>query len=153
YGDKDGFASYNSFMTSFRNSDWHIEDSKYWVKITSQKGKPITIFAKKPMATEDEEGMRKLQAYLNRNNINPTIFIHRGHSYHVKASIAELQSSAKLVILGSCGGYNSLANVLNVAPNAQIITSKQTGAMGVNEPIIRSIERHIREGEDLYWEK
>ncbi len=152
YGDKDGFASYRSFMTSFRNGDWHIKDTKYWVKITSRKGKPITIFAKKPMQTEDEVGMQKLQDYLAANNINPTIFIHRGHSYHVKASIAELQSSAKLVMLGSCGGYNSLANVLNVAPNAQIITSKQTGSMGVNEPIIRTIERHVREGKDLHWE-
>ncbi len=153
YGDKDGFMSYNSFMSSFRNSDWQIENNKYWVKITSTKGKPITIFAKKPMKTEDEEGMQALQEYLQKHNINPTVFIHRGHSYHVKATIQELQSSAKLVMLGSCGGYNSLANVLNVAPDAQIITSKQTGAMGVNEPIIRAIERNIREGKDLEWEK
>lgn len=153
YGDKDGFASYNSFMSSFHNSAWQIKSSKYWVEITSRQGKPITIFAKKPMDTEDEEGMQALQDYLREHNINPTVYIHRGHSYHVKASIEQLQSSAKLVMLGSCGGYNSLASVLNVAPNAQIITSKQTGAMGVNEPIIRSIERHIREGKDLQWEQ
>lgn len=153
YGDKDGFMSYNSFMSSFRNGDWHIKDTKYWVRITSAKGKPVTIFAKKPMQTEDEEAMAALQDYLQKHNINPTVFIHRGHSYHVKATIQELQSSAKLVMLGSCGGYNSLANVLNVAPDAQIITSKQTGAMGVNEPIIRAIERDIREGKDLQWEK
>ncbi len=153
YGDKDGFASFRSFMSSFRNNDWNIDDEKYWVKITSNRGEPITIFAKKPMATEDEEGMSALQAYLEKHKINPTVFIHRGHSYHVKASIEQLQSSAKLVMLGSCGGYNSLASVLNVAPNAQIITSKQTGATGVNEPIIRAIERNIREGKDLKWEK
>src|SRR5699024_531303 len=152
YGDKDGFASYRSFMSSFNNSaNWDIKSRKYWVEINSSRGKPITIFAKKPMATEDEEGMRALQQYLKENDINPSIFIHRGHSYHAQASIAELQSSAKLVMLGSCGGYNNLAKILNVAPRAQIITTKQTGATGVNEPIIRTIERQIREGKDLRW--
>lgn len=154
YGDKDGFESFSSFMSSFRNSAWDIDSHKYWVTITSAKGEPITIFAKKPIsdAKEDEKGMQVLQDYLEKNNINPTVFIHRGHSYHVNATIAQLQSSAKLVMLGSCGGYNSLASVLNVAPNAQIITSKQTGSMRVNEPIIRAIERNIREGKDLRWE-
>jgi hypothetical protein len=155
YGDKDGFMSYNSFMTSFHNGDWQINNgNKYFTIITSLKGKPVTIYAKKPISDpdEDEKSMRELQAYLEKNNIQPTVFIHRGHSYHVNATIAELQSSAKLVMLGSCGGYNSLAGVLNVAPDAQIITSKQTGSMWVNEPIIRVIEKNIREGKDLRWE-
>ncbi|HLR36948.1 MAG TPA: hypothetical protein VK084_02800, partial [Chitinophagaceae bacterium] len=87
YGDKDGFASYRSFMSSFNNSaNWDITSRKYWVEINSSRGKPITIFAKKPMATEDEEGMRALQQYLKENDINPSIFIHRGHSYHAQAS-------------------------------------------------------------------
>jgi len=55
------------------------------------------------------------------------------------------------VMLGSCGGYNSLAGVLDVSPDAQIISSKQTGSMFVNEPIIRAIEENIREGKDLNW--
>jgi len=96
--------------------------------------------------------MNELQAYLEKNNIQPTVYIHRGHSYHVNATIAELENSAKLVMLGSCGGYNSLAQVLNVAPDAQIITSKQTGSMRVNDPVIHYIEKNIREGNDLKWE-
>lgn len=156
YGDKDGFDSYAHFMPTFRNGDWKVSESnKYWMTITSIKGKPITIFVKKPISDpdEDEKGMTELRAYLDKNNIQPTVYIHRGHSYHVNATIAELQSSAKLVMLGSCGGYNSLAQVLNVAPDAQIITSKQTGSMRVNDPVIHVIERNIREGNDLEWEK
>jgi hypothetical protein len=155
YGDKDGFDSYAHFIPTFQNSDWKITNpSKYWALITSTKGKPISIYVKKPIADpdEDEKAMNELQAYLEKNNIQPTVYIHRGHSYHVNATIAELENSAKLVMLGSCGGYNSLAQVLNVAPDAQIITSKQTGSMRVNDPVIHYIEKNIREGNDLKWE-
>lgn len=155
YGDKDGFDSYAHFIPTFQNGDWKITSpSKYWALITSTKGKPISIYVKKPIADpdEDEKAMNELQAYLEKNNIQPTVYIHRGHSYHVNATIAELENSAKLVMLGSCGGYNSLAQVLNVAPDAQIITSKQTGSMRVNDPVIHYIEKNIREGNDLKWE-
>lgn len=155
YGDKDGFDSYAHFIPSFENGDWKISSpNKYWAVITSAKGKPITIYVKKPIADpdEDEKAMSELQAYLEKNKIQPTVYIHRGHSYHVNSTIAELENSAKLVMLGSCGGYNSLAQVLNVAPDAQIITSKQTGSMRVNDPVIYSIEKNIREGKDLKWE-
>lgn len=155
YGDKDGFDSYAHFMPTFQNGDWKIgPGNKYWMTISSAKGKPITIYVKKPLADpdEDEKAMNELSAYLDKNNIQPTVYIHRGHSYHVNSTIAELQSSAKLVMLGSCGGYNSLAQVLNVAPDAQIITSKQTGSMRVNDPVIYAIERNMREGKDLNWE-
>lgn len=155
YGDKDGFDSYAHFMPTFENGDWKVASAnKYWSVITSAKGKPITIYVKKPIADpdEDEKAMSELQAYLEKNNIRPSVYIHRGHSYHVNSTIAELENSAKLVMLGSCGGYNSLAQVLNVAPDAQIITSKQTGSMRVNDPVIYSIEKDIREGKDLKWE-
>ncbi len=155
YGDKDGFDSYNSFMSSFRGSGWRVSQQKYWTTIGTTKGHPITIFAKRPQADpdEDQKGMDELQKYLEAKEIRPTVYIHRGHSYHVNSTIAELQSSARLVMLGSCGGYNSLAGVLNVAPDAQIISSKQTGSMYVNEPIIRTIEETIRSGKDLDWIK
>ena len=153
YGDKDGFDSFNSFLTSFRDRDWRISDHKYWLTIRSTKGKRIIIYAKKPQANldEDDKGMAELSAYLQTRDIRPTVYIHRGHSYHVNSTIKELQSSAKLVMLGSCGGYNSIAGVLNVSPDAQIIASKQTGSMYVNEPIIKTIEQQIRLGKDLDW--
>lgn len=153
YGDKDGFDSFNSFLTSFRDKYWSISENKYWLTIRSTRGKHIIIYAKKPQGNldEDDKGMAELSAFLQTHDIRPTVYIHRGHSYHVNSTIKELQSSAKLVMLGSCGGYNSIAGVLNVSPDAQIIASKQTGSMYVNEPIIRTIEQQIRLGKDLDW--
>ena len=54
-------------------------------------------------------------------------------------------------MLGSCGGYHNLSVVLDHSPDAHIISSKQTGAMNVNEPIIKNIEDRLLEGKDVEW--
>lgn len=155
YGDKDGFDSYAHFMPTFQNSNWRINDvNKSFLTINSTNGKPVTIFVRKPISdpNEEEKAMGVLQDYLDAHNIHPTVMIHRGHSYHVNTTIKYLKPSAKLVFLGSCGGYNTLAQVLNISPDAQIISSKQTGSMSVNDPILKVIEDQIRLGHDLKWE-
>ncbi|WP_298740857.1 hypothetical protein [uncultured Chitinophaga sp.] len=152
YGDKDGQESYASFMTSFGGGDWSVSRGKYWTTITSQKGKPITIFANLPLdEPEDKTAIEKLSEYLDEKDIHPTVFIHRGHSYHVNTTMDNLQSSAKIVVLGSCGGYHNLAKVLEKSPEAHIISSKQVGTRFVNEPIIRSLEEVIRSGRNVDW--
>lgn len=152
YGDKDGQESYASFMTSFGGGDWKVSKGKYWTTITSLKGKPITIFANLPIdEPEDKTAISKLSEYLDENDIHPTVFIHRGHSYHVNTTMDNLQSSAKIVVLGSCGGYHNLAKVLEKSPEAHIISSKQVGTRFVNEPIIRTLEEVIRGGKNVDW--
>lgn len=152
YGDKDGQESYASFMTSFGGGDWKVSRGQYWTTITSLKGKPITIFANLPLnEPEDKTAIEKLSEYLDEQDIHPTVFIHRGHSYHVNTTMDNLQSSAKIVVLGSCGGYHNLAKVLEKSPDAHIISSKQVGTRFVNEPIIRSLEEVIRSGKNVDW--
>jgi len=152
YGDKDGQESYASFMTSFGGGDWSVSRGKYWTTITSLKGKPITIFANLPLdEPEDKTAIEKLSEFLDEKDIHPTVFIHRGHSYHVNTTMDNLQSSAKIVVLGSCGGYHNLAKVLEKSPDAHIISSKQVGTRFVNEPIIRTLEDVIRSGKNVDW--
>ncbi|RAJ85948.1 hypothetical protein CLV59_102655 [Chitinophaga dinghuensis] len=152
YGDKDGQESFASFMTNFPAGEWKVQKNKYWAQISSLKGKPTTIFANLPVdEPADKEAIAKLSDYLDENDIHPSIFIHRGHSYHVNTTLENLQSSAKIVILGSCGGYHNLAVVLEKAPEAHIISSKQVGTRFVNEPIIRSLEDVIRSGKNVDW--
>jgi hypothetical protein len=57
----------------------------------------------------------------------------------------------KIVVLGSCGGYHNLSIILSNAPEAQIISTKQTGAMAVNDPILKAIENDINAGLDVNW--
>jgi predicted transcriptional regulator len=54
-------------------------------------------------------------------------------------------------VLGSCGGYKSLNDVLNISDDAHIISSKQVGTYGVNEPILRAIFDNLVKGKNIDW--
>jgi len=99
----------------------------------------------------DAKAQEKLNAYLESQHLHPTIFIHRGHSYHVKYSLLQIQPSARIVILGSCGGYNNLNEVLTISADAHIISSKQVGTKTVNEPILREMNSVLLSGRNIEW--
>ena len=158
YGDedKDGQNSYVNFLGMFRNkTDWTVTDNNPdWIWIKSNTGKPVWIFANKPLFGQDDpdtKAQEKLDQYLAARKLKPTIFIHRGHSFHVKYSLEQIQPSARIVVLGSCGGYNNLNDVLTISPDAHIISSKQVGTKTVNEPILQSINNTLRAGKDVDW--
>jgi hypothetical protein len=157
YGDKDGIESYANFMSMFNgNSDWRINKTKEWVEIRSTKGKPVWIYANLPLDNSkgddpDAKAQEHLIDFLEAKNLNPSVVIHRGHSYHVKYTIKQLPSSAKIVILGSCGGYHNLDDVLRRCPDAHIISSKEVGTRTVNEPILKSINEDLRTGKNVEW--
>lgn len=154
YGDKDGILSYQSYLTSFPPSEWSITDKKYWIEIKSKSGKPIWIFANKPLDNEsskDAEAQEKLDEYLELRGLVPSIVIHRGHSYHLPYTIKQLPENTKIIMLGSCGGYQNLKTILDYAPEAHIISTKQTGAMNVNRPIIDALDNTLRAGKNIDW--
>lgn len=157
YGDKDGIDSYANFMSMFNGSaEWKVTKLKEWVEIRSAKGKPVIIYANLPLDNSngddpDALAQEHLIQYLNKLNIRPTVVIHRGHSYHVKYTIKQLPASAKIVILGSCGGYHNLDDVLKISPDAHIISSKEVGTRVVNEPILRHINDDLKAGRGIDW--
>ncbi len=159
YGDedKDGQHSFDDFMKLFvKKTDWKVamNPTKEWVSIQSLKGNPVWIFANRPLYgldDPDDKAQKHLDDYLFDNNLKPTIFIHRGHSYHVRYSLNQIQPSAKIVVLGSCGGYNNLSEVLNISSDAHIISSKQVGTKAVNEPILQAINSDLLAGSDVDW--
>ncbi len=152
YGDEDGKASFNSFLTNFKSNKWSIVKSQYWTTIKSTTGKPIVIYANMPLKEpEDEVAQEHLCSFLAENKIEPTIIVHRGHSYHLPLTLERLVKKTRIVMLGSCGGYHNLATVLDKSPDANIISSKQTGAMSVNEPIIKELNDQLLEGKDINW--
>ena len=154
YGDKDGKQSYNSYLTSFPHSDWQITQKKEWIEIKSIKGKPIWIFANLPLDNEtdkDADAQKDLIEYMDDLGLKPSIVIHRGHSYHLPYTIKQLSENAKIIMLGSCGGYQNLKTILKYAPEAHIISTKQTGAMDVNKPIIDALDNTLRNGDNIDW--
>jgi len=158
YGDedKDGQNSYINFMSMFRGKPgWRIDERRAeWTSIISTKGKPVWIFANKPLYGEndpDDKAQDKLIDYLKERNLEPTVVIHRGHSYHLSTTIHKLPASARIIVLGSCGGYNNLNDVLTVCPDAHIISSKQVGTKTVNEPILEAINARLLAGKNIDW--
>ena len=154
YGDKDGKTVFNAFLNGFSNGNWKITQAKDWAVVSSTRGTPVTIYANRPLDEEkglDAEAQANLGKYLAEKNLNPTVVIHRGHSYYLNSTIAQLAPSAKVILLGSCGGYQSLNQVLGICPYAQIISSKQTGSGLINAPMITALMETAREGKDLNW--
>ncbi len=156
YGDKDGKESFASFMTSFPKTEWKVTQTKEWMEIKSLKGKPVWIFANLPLDNEtdkDADAQNHLIDFLETNNLRPSIVIHRGHSYHLQYTIKQLSESAKIIMLGSCGGYKNLKQILDYAPEAHIISTKQIGSRDVNKPIIEALNNTIRSGKNIDWRK
>ncbi len=157
YGDKDAVNYFSAFMARFNNPSWKIIRKPNWVEINSAKGSsPVTIYANLPLDEKQEldiQAQDSLIRYLEENNLAPRIVIHRGHSYYLQETINRLPHSAKLVLLGSCGGYQKLNDILKICPAAQIISSKQVAAGVVNQSLIDAITDKLRLGKDLNWDE
>lgn len=154
YGDKDGVVVFNAFLNKFRNPNWKITRKSQWVEVSSRKGTPITIYANLPLDEVQEldtQSQDSLIAYLHDQKLHPTVVIHRGHSYYLNQTVQKMPSSAKLVLLGSCGGYQRLNEVLAIAPGAHIISSKQIGTGIINQGLINVISEELRLGKNLKW--
>ena len=155
YGDEDGRSSYGSFMSNFHESSkWDVEKTAQWVTIKSTSGHPVVIYANLPLdhiSGKDDVAQKALRRYLSAKDIHPTILVHRGHSYHLNSTIDNMERSNRIVILGSCGGYHNLGKVLERAPDAHLISTKQTGTTVINDAIIKRLNAHLLDGDDIDW--
>ncbi len=152
YGDDDGKGVFNSYVNGFSSSEWRVKRDDKWVTISSIKGKPVVIFANKPLdEPEDEMAQNALQEYLDSLGIRPTVIIHRGHSYHLPGTLNHINYRHKVVILGACGAYQNLSAVLNGSEDAQIVSTKQIGTGVINGAIIRAFNQRLLDGRDIDW--
>ncbi len=154
YGDEDGKTNYRGFLNSFAAKDWKITTQKEWVEIKSLKGKRVWIYANLPLNSDknlDDTAQAHLTRYLNKKEFSPSIIIHRGHSYWLPGTINRMAGSAKIIILGSCGGYKNLSKILSVCPDAHIISTKEIGKGDINRPIINYLNQALVSGNTLVW--
>ncbi|HLF45050.1 MAG TPA: hypothetical protein VI548_01400, partial [Chitinophagaceae bacterium] len=66
YGDKDGQNIFAGFQKMFAPALWKITHEKLWITISSVKGKPITIYANRPLPEEtgeDEMAQKALDSF------------------------------------------------------------------------------------------
>jgi hypothetical protein len=145
---------FNGFLRSFNPKLWRISANPQWVVIRSLVGRPVFIYANKANTREDgtdERNQRALNSYLKSNNLQPTVTIHRGHSYTTRNTILQMSPLSKIVFLGSCGGYQLINEVLTNAPDAHIVASKQIGRTVINRPFVQLLTEKLRTGKNIQW--
>lgn len=153
YGDEDGKVFFPPFVNSFSLKDWTISSKKEWVEIKSKKGN-VYVFANKPLDYNnnlDDSAQVHLGSYISTLGMKPSVVVHRGHSYWLKGTIDRMPDNAKIVVLGSCGGYQNLNEILEISPDAHIISTKEIGAGDINRPILNYLNQSFLSGNTLSW--
>jgi hypothetical protein len=153
YGDEDGKTFFPPFLNSFSPKDWTIKHTKEWVEIKSNKS-DVWVFANKPLDYNqnlDDSAQVHLARYLMANEMEPSVVVHRGHSYWLPGTIKRMPSFAKVVVLGSCGGFQNLNQILEVSPDAHIISTKEIGKGDINKPILNYLNQSFLSGKTLSW--
>ena len=155
YGDKDGIGVFPNIVGMFRTPEWKIDETnKQWVVINSVKGKPVSLYLNRPLPEETNEDAKAQEAlckYLEANKLYPTFTINRGHSYNAPYTIEQMFPTSKIVFMGSCGGYRSIHDILEKAPDAHIIGTKQIADAPVNNPFLKLLMKKLREGSNIDW--
>ncbi len=151
YDDEDGHASFKHFLSQYQNQpDWHVTKKYHFVLITQEKnGKSMEIYANYP--TSEIGGPEAIDEILKEKKIETITVVHRGHSYHAQQTIDRIPPTAKIVSLGSCGGYSNLEQVLKKAPKAHVLSTKGTGTMFVNDPLLKNLNIEILSGKNIEW--
>jgi hypothetical protein len=155
YGDKDGKTFFPSFINSFSPKEWTVSFNSEWYEIRSKKGN-VWVYANRPLdndANLDDSAQVHLNNYLYENNLQPAVVVHRGHSYWLPRTIKRMAGDAKIVVLGSCGGFKNLNDIIEVNPDAHIISTKEIGAGDINRPILNYLNQTFESGQKLVWKK
>jgi hypothetical protein len=149
FDDEDGITSYSTFIAAFKTAGFSIEEQAHYVIIRGKGKNSSVIYANKPLS--EREGQSQLTEMMHNGIIQPSVVVHRGHSYYAMNTIQVIPPYAKIVFLGSCGGYHNLSEVLKRASDAHIISSKQIGTYIVNNQLLVDISKTIKDQEILDW--
>ncbi|MEP7109825.1 MAG: hypothetical protein ABI760_17650 [Ferruginibacter sp.] len=154
YGDEDGKTHFPQFVSSFSNKEWKIIYKKEWVEIKSLTGQKVWIYANLPLNNDknlDDTAQIHLGRWLAKNGLQPAVVVHRGHSYWLPRTIDRMAGDAKIIVLGSCGGYQNLSQIIDNCPDAHIISTKEIGKGDINRPILTYLNQVLASGKTLVW--
>jgi uncharacterized protein YejL (UPF0352 family) len=149
FDDEDGLTSFSTFIASFKAAGFAVEETRHYVKISGKGKTNILIYANKPLS--EREGQAELIDMVQKGVILPTVIVHRGHSYYAMNTISNIPPFAKIVFLGSCGGYHNITEVIKRAPDVHIIASKQIGTYVVNNTLLVEMSKTIQNSDQLTW--
>lgn len=148
FDDEDGETAFNNFIAGF-GPEWKRTDKGNYLLITTGTTKKIEIYVIKPK--HEIDAREELRRYFDSQRRFPDLIVHRGHSYYIENTIAALTNQTKIAILGSCGGYQNIAQAMENAMDVQIVSTKQVGTLLVNNALIFETIETIKKGKDIVW--
>jgi hypothetical protein len=155
YGDEDGRQFFPQYIAAFSSKDWKVNNSnKEWVEIKSAKDGKNIIYVNRPLNNDknlDDTAQIHLNQYLNKIGITPNIVTHRGHSYWLSRTIDRMPGDSKIILLGSCGGYKNLSQLITQNPDAHIISTKQIGTGNINQIITNTLNQNFLNAKNIDW--
>ncbi len=148
YDDDDGEMNYGQLMSGA--GDYKVEDRGTYVKLsrTNAAGIKLSIYANKP---DKSEGIDDIHNEFAERHLRSIIVVHRGHSFHAQETIDQIPDIARIVMLGSCGGFGMILQVKEKAPKASIVSTKGTGTITVNAPLLANIHNALLDSSILVW--
>ncbi len=149
FDDEDGQAAFNAWLTQYPPTLYKREDKGTYVVLSTIKGKKMIIYANKPK--QEIAGREALRKLFDSKNRYPDLVVHRGHSYYIENTLANMTNSNRVAILGSCGGYQNISKAMENAMDVQIVSTKQVGTLAVNSVLINETTETIRLGKDIVW--
>ncbi|MEP7366174.1 MAG: alkaline phosphatase family protein, partial [Acidobacteriota bacterium] len=163
FDDDDGAASFRAFQSQYaKDSSWAWEDHGGYVRVWRKgaAGLTVEVFANRPQAGggavsmawqgREQEAQDAFARVLNARGA-ARIFVQRGHAYHVAKAIQVVPEAARLVYLGGCRGTENLSSVLARAPQTQIIATRSTGTMDVNDPLLKAMNDELADSGRIVW--
>lgn len=149
FDDEDGEAAFNAWLTQYPASVYKREDFANYVVFRTLKGRKMEIYANRPAM--EIQGRQDLHNLFEKKHRFPDLIVHRGHSYYIENTLANMTNSNRIAILGSCGGYQNISKAMENAMDVQIVSTKQVGTLAVNSVLIQEITETIRLGKDIVW--
>ncbi|MCC6294637.1 MAG: hypothetical protein IT164_18435 [Bryobacterales bacterium] len=160
FDDDDGVASFTAFHAAYaKDARWRWEQRGGYVRVwrRGESGVTVEVFANRPrpgsgavsMAWEGAE--KEAAMALAKIAGQAPGFVQRGHAYHVPKAVASIPTGARFVFLGGCRGTEHLRAVLDRAPEAQVVATRSTGTMDVNDPLLKAINDELADRGQVEW--
>lgn len=134
-----------------QDSGWEFEVKSTYIIIKPVGSTKMEIYANLPNKVED--GRTAIKEVFGKQGLVPQMVVHRGHSTHASNTISEITSGTNVVWMGSCGGYNTVSSILEHTPRAGIVSTKGTGVMAVNDPLLKMLNEEIIKNDSISWPK
>ncbi|MBN8729666.1 MAG: hypothetical protein J0L64_03935 [Acidobacteria bacterium] len=169
FDDDDGVASFAAFEALYKKDPrWQWDEraaadgraSYIRVSRTGASGVTVEVFANRPrpangaisMAWEgaEREANDTLATLLTQRGA-ATLFVQRGHAYHVPKAIAAVAPEARFVFLGGCRGTEHFLPLVERAPAAHVIATRSTGTLTINDPLLKAINDELADRGVIDW--